>query len=85
MNDHKNVDLGLGISECDAALLKAYSAQYDALLESMLFINNYDAPFTNNQQSATYVRARQSRKCPAVFVRGEAWKRSPQSAAISLR
>jgi transposase len=81
MNDHKNIDLGCGIFECDAALLQTYSERYDELLASgfeilrkmneksfgrdelrrmvnrlrdyktayMLFIKNYDAPFTNNQ------------------------------------
>jgi hypothetical protein len=33
MNDRKNVDLGRGVSKCDASALHSYSAQYDALLE----------------------------------------------------
>jgi transposase len=81
MNAHKNVDMRRGVIECDASILHACSAQYDALLESgfeilramgdksfgrnelrrmlnrlheykaayMLFMENYDAPFTNNQ------------------------------------
>jgi regulator of replication initiation timing len=111
MNDHKNVDLGRGVSECDAALLDTYSTQYDALLESgseilgtmgeksfgrdelrrmlnrlrdykaayMLFINNYDAPFTNNQAERDLRPSKTKQKVSGCF---RSWRGLKAFAAI---
>jgi transposase len=111
MNDHKNVDLGRGISECDAAILHAYSVQYDELLERgfeilrkmdhksfgrnelrrmlnrlrdyktayMLFINNYDAPFTNNQAERDLRPSKTKQKVSGCF---RSWRGLKAFAAI---
>jgi hypothetical protein len=111
MNDHKNADLGLGISECDAALLQTYSAQYDELLERgfeilrtmddksfgrdelrrilnrlrdyktayMLFIDNYDAPFTNNQAERDLRPSKTKQKVSGCF---RSWRGMKVFAAI---
>jgi transposase len=111
MNDHKNVDLGHAISECDASLLQAYSSQYDALLERgfeilrtmgaksfgwdelrrilkhlrdyktsyMLFINNYDAPFTNNQAERDLRPCKTKQKVSGYF---RSWQGLETFAAI---
>lgn len=112
MNDHKKVDIGRGISECDAALVCTYSAQYDALLERgfeilgamkdkafgrdelrrmlnrlrdyktayMLFMNDYDAPFTNNQAERDLRPCKTKQKVSGCF---RSWRGMKTFAAVS--
>jgi hypothetical protein len=111
MNDRKKEDIGRGITECDAALLHLYSAQYDALLERgyailgtmseksfgrdelrrmlnrlrdyktayMMFINNYDAPFTNNQAERDLRPCKTKQKVSGCF---RSWRGLKAFAAI---
>jgi transposase len=111
MNDRKNIDLGLGISECAASVLYSYSAQYAellvrgyAILETMdrkafgrdemrrmlnrlrdykaaymLFINNYDAPFTNNQAERALRPSKTKQKVSGCF---RSWRGLEAFAAI---
>jgi transposase len=111
MNDHKNADLGRGVSECDAALLQTYSTRYDELLERgfeilgtmdsksfgrnelrrmlnrlrdyktsyTLFINNYDAPVTNNQAERDLRPSKTKQKVSGCF---RSWRGLKAFAAI---
>jgi transposase len=111
MNDSKNVDVGRGLCECEAALLHSYSVKYDALLERgfavlgtmndksfgrdelrrmlsrlsdykaayMLFINNYDAPFTNNQAERDLRPCKTKQKVSGCF---RSWRGMEAFAAI---
>jgi transposase len=112
MNASKNMDLGRGVSECDAATLHSYSEQYDTLLESgfavlrameeksfgrdelrrmlnrlrdyktayMLFMNNYNAPFTNNQAERDLRPSKTKQKVSGCF---RSWRGLEVFAAIS--
>jgi hypothetical protein len=111
MNDSKNIDLERGITECDASVLRSYSAEYDALLERgyailgtmgekafgrnelrrmlnrlrdyktsyMLFIKNYEAPFTNNQAERDLRKCKTKQKVSGCF---RSWRGLEAFAAI---
>jgi hypothetical protein len=112
MNDRKNIDLGCGVSECDASVMHSYSTQYDAMLERgfsiletmdgksfgrdelrrmlnrlrdyktayMMFVNNYDAPFTNNQAERDLRPCKTKQKVSGCF---RSWRGLETFAAIS--